>query len=79
MLVDPAEDKINWLIPDITLSDPPILIKGELLLGNYIFDIVDLRTGKRVATAKTEGLYTVAIGDRIAGVGPELLCLQQIG
>jgi hypothetical protein len=79
MLVDPAADKINWLIPDITLSDPPILIKGELLLGNYIFDIVDLRTGKRVATAKTEGLYTVAIGDRIAGVGPELLCLQQIG
>lgn len=78
MLVHPTEDKISWLNPDITQTDQPILIKDELLLGGYEVDIVDVRTGKRLATAKPEGLYTVAIGNRIAGVGPDLFCHQQI-
>ncbi len=79
MLVDPKQDRINWINRDITNTDTPILIKDELVLGNYEVDIVDLRTGKRLATAKPEGLYTVAIRDRIAGVGPDLLCVQRIG
>lgn len=79
MLVDPKRDKITWINPYITHTDTPILIKDELLLGAYRADLVDLATGERRATAKLEGLYTVAVGDRIAGVGPELLCLQQIG
>ena len=79
MLVDPSKDKIIWRNPYITNTDTPILIKDELMLGTFKVDIVDLGTGERVATARTEGLYTVALGDRIAGVGPDLLCLQQLG
>lgn len=79
MLVDPNQDKVIWRNPYITNTDTPILIKDELLLGTFNLDIVDLGTGERRATVRTEGLYTVAIGDRIAGVGPDLLCLQQFG
>lgn len=79
MLVDPREDKIIWTNPSITNSDQPILRGREVMFGNSNWDIVDLRTGKRRATFEAEGLYTVSIGDRIAGVGPEEICLQRLG
>ncbi|NYE75559.1 PQQ-binding-like beta-propeller repeat protein [Microlunatus parietis] len=79
MLVDPKQDKITWINEHITHTDTPILIKDELLLGAYRADVVDLATGERRATAKLEGLYTVNVGERIAGVGPDLLCVQQFG
>lgn len=78
MLVDPKKDKIIWNNEDITISDTPILRGHEVLLGNNRWDVLDVRTGEPRATVKSEGLYMVAIGDRIAGVGPDEICLQRL-
>ncbi len=77
-LVHPTEDKIIWHSPYARFSSSATLIKNELMVGFYRLDIVDFRTGERVATVRPEGLYQVTFGDRLAGVGPDLICLQQI-
>lgn len=78
MLLDDREDRVRWRNPDITVADVPIPRGSEVLIGASRLTRVDLATGTARGEVRTDGLYTVAVGDRVAGVGPEIISLVDL-
>ena len=56
----------------------PIVRGDEVLIGAGRLTLVDLATGRAGDELRTDGLYTVAVGDRVAGVGPEGISLVDL-
>lgn len=79
LLVDPERHQVIWRNPTIKISDLPIP-RGDdqMLIGDYDLDLVDLKTGVSTETVRSGTSYTVAIGERIAGVGQYELNLVRI-
>ncbi|QDP95673.1 PQQ-binding-like beta-propeller repeat protein [Microlunatus elymi] len=80
MLLDPKQDRAAWLNPAATHTDLPILLGDRVLVGDFHWTVLDLATGKQQATVHPDaGLYTVAIGDHVAGIGPDKISDLQLG
>ncbi len=78
MLLDPERDRVVWRNEDVTSSDVPVVLDDDrLLLGAGRMTLVDRATGVAESEVRVDGLYTVAVGDRVAGVGPERISLPR--
>ncbi|GAB2584131.1 PQQ-binding-like beta-propeller repeat protein [Microlunatus antarcticus] len=78
MLLDGRQDRVVWRLPGVTVGDVPIVRGDEVLVGTSRLTRVDLVTGQAGDEIRTDGLYTVAVGDRVAGVGPEGISLVDL-
>jgi hypothetical protein len=78
LLLEPGEDRVVWRNPTVKGSDVPVVRGNEVLIGEGRLTLVDLGTGATESELSTDGLYTVAIGDRVVGVGPESISLVRI-
>jgi hypothetical protein len=78
MLLDDRQDRVVWRNPDVKGSDVPVLRGDKALIGEGRLTLVDVATGRAESEVRTDGLYTVAVGDRVAGVGPDGISLVQI-
>lgn len=78
MLLDPRQDRVVWRNPEIKVGDVPIVRGDKVLIGSSRLTQVDLTTGVAEAEVRTDALYTVAVGDRVAGVGPESISLVDL-
>ncbi len=78
MLLDPDKDRVVWRNPEIGLSDVPVVVGDQVLLGTGRLRLVDLKTGASGAEVRVDGLYAVGLGDRVAGVGPERITLARL-
>ncbi|HEY9291741.1 MAG TPA: PQQ-binding-like beta-propeller repeat protein [Microlunatus sp.] len=80
MLIDPKKDRVPWVNPELQQTDLPILLNDNVLMGSYHLSVVDPTTGQVSAEVRPGvGLYTVALGERIAGIGPDEIADLDIG
>ena len=78
MLLDERQDRVVWRLPEVKGSDVPVLRGDKALIGEGDLTLVDLATGRVDSQVRTDGLFTVGIGDRVAGVGPDSISLVQL-
>ena len=78
MLLDERQDRVVWRNAEIRVGDVPIVRGDSVLIGSGGLTRVDLATGTAQDVVRTDGLYTVGVGDRVAGVGPESISLVDL-
>jgi hypothetical protein len=71
-LLAPQADEVAWTNELAEMSDPPIARGDDLVLGGHELVTLDLATGVETSRVRQPyGLYTVAVGGEIVGVGPD--------
>jgi outer membrane protein assembly factor BamB len=78
MLVDPRQARVVWRVPAVVVGDAPIVVGDTALIGSYRRTVVDLATGTTKKEVRIDGLYAVAVGDQVAGVGPDSISLVRM-
>jgi hypothetical protein len=79
IMLDRRSDTVRWRNPKLTDAGQPILHGGRLLVGAGDLAIVDPTDGRMIGELRqSHGLYTVDVGGRIAGIGPDEIALIKI-
>jgi hypothetical protein len=77
--LDRGSDAVHWRNPAITGSGQPILHDGRLLVDNGSLTMLDPADGHTIGEMRQpHGIYTVDVGGRVAGIGPDEIAVLEI-
>lgn len=78
-LLTPGSDELAWFNREVDNVDAPIVREDDLLAGTFEFRLLSLSDGReRHVLRQPYGIYTVPVGEEIAGVGLDELALLDI-